>query len=85
LGGFTAEENDSNPGAQLLVDTHATVVADPAWDLYAYAIRRFGPKPTLIEWDNDIPALSTLLDEAARADAVAAGALTPEPRRVVAR
>jgi uncharacterized protein (UPF0276 family) len=69
----------------LLVDTHATVVAEPAWDLYAYAIRRFGPKPTLIEWDNDIPPLPTLLGEAARADEVAAGALTPEARRVVAR
>jgi uncharacterized protein (UPF0276 family) len=84
LGGFTAEEDDANPGAQLLVDTHATVVAEPAWDLYAYAIRRFGPKPTLIEWDNDIPPLPTLLGEAARADEVAAGATTPEARRVVA-
>jgi uncharacterized protein (UPF0276 family) len=85
LGGFTAEEDDANPGAQLLVDTHATVVAEPAWDLYAYAIRRFGPKPTLIEWDNDIPPLPTLLGEAARADEVAAGAIAREARRVVAR
>ena len=85
LGGFTAEEDDANPGAQLLVDTHATVVAEPAWDLYAYAIRRFGPKPTLIEWDNDIPPLPTLLGEAARADEVAAGAIAREARHVVAR
>lgn len=85
LGGFTAEEDDANPGAQLLVDTHATVVAEPAWELYAYAIRRFGPKPTLIEWDNDIPPLPTLLGEAARADEVAAGAITREARRGVAR
>jgi hypothetical protein len=85
LGGFTAEEDDANPGAQLLVDTHATVVAKPVWDLYAYAIRRFGPKPTLIEWDNDIPALPTLLNEAARADEVAARAIAPEAGRVVAR
>ena len=85
LGGFTAEEDDANPGAQLLVDTHATVVAEPTWDLYAYAIRRFGPKPTLIEWDNDIPALPTLLGEAVRADKVAAGMTSPEARRAVAR
>jgi uncharacterized protein (UPF0276 family) len=84
LGGFTAEEDDANPGAELLVDTHATLIAEPVWDLYAYAIRRFGPKATLIEWDNDIPPLPTLLGEAARADEVAAGATHPEARRVVA-
>lgn len=85
LGGFTPEEDEANPGAQLLVDTHATVVAEAAWELYAYAIRRFGPKPTLIEWDNDIPPLPTLLGEAARADRIAAGAIIPEARRAVAR
>lgn len=85
LGGFTPEEDEAQPGAELLVDTHATVVAEPAWDLYAHAIRRFGPKPTLIERDNDIPPLPTLLGEAARADEVAARAMTPEAHRVVAR
>ena len=85
LGGFTYEEDEANPGAELLVDTHATVVAEPAWDLYAYAIRRFGPKPTLIEWDNDIPPLAILLGEAARADEVAAQAIAPEARRAAAR
>jgi hypothetical protein len=72
LGGFTPEPDEANPGAELLVDTHATAVAEPAWELYAYAVRRFGPKPTLIEWDNDIPPLATLLAEAARADATVA-------------
>jgi uncharacterized protein (UPF0276 family) len=85
LGGFTYEDDEANPGAELLVDTHATVVAEPAWDLYAYAIRRFGPKPTLIEWDNDIPPLAILLGEAARADEVAAQAIAPEARRAAAR
>ena len=42
-----------------------------AWDLYAYALQRFGSKPTLIEWDNDIPPIETLLAEAAKADAIA--------------
>jgi len=85
LGGFTYEDDEANPGAELLVDTHATVVAEPAWDLYAYAIRRFGPKPTLIEWDNNIPPLAILLGEAARADEVAAQAIAPEARRAAAR
>jgi uncharacterized protein (UPF0276 family) len=74
LGGFSAEDDEANPGATLLVDTHGSVIADQAWDLYAYASRRFGPKPTLIEWDNDIPPLEVLLGEADRADAVAAAA-----------
>ena len=78
LGGFSAEDDEANPGATLLVDTHASGIADQAWDLYAYASRRFGPKPTLIEWDNDIPPLEILLGEADRADAVAAAATAPE-------
>lgn len=67
LGGFTPEDDPARPGTTLLVDTHATGVAEPVWDLYAHAIGRFGPKPTLIEWDVDIPPLDTLLKEAERA------------------
>ena len=74
LGGFTREEDQATPGANVLIDTHATRGADAAWELYAYAIDRFGQRPTLIEWDNDIPALATLLDEARRADAIAESA-----------
>ncbi len=85
LGGFTPEEDEGNPGQELLIDTHATVVAEAAWNLYAYAIRRFGPKPTLIEWDNDIPPLATLMGEAARADVIAAKTIGPEVHRAVAR
>ena len=70
LGGFSIEEDES--GADVIVDTHAAPIADAAWELYAYALRRFGGHPTLIEWDSDLPALSTLLAEAARAEAVAA-------------
>jgi hypothetical protein len=42
------------------------------WDLYRAALARFGNVPTLIEWDTDLPALDVLLDEAARADGIAA-------------
>jgi uncharacterized protein len=75
LGGFTQEDDEANPGTTLLVDTHASAIADAVWDLYAHAIRRFGRKPTIIEWDNEIPPLVTLLGEAARADSVVAQAL----------
>ena len=54
-----------------LIDTHGSPVSDPVWSLYADACRRFGPKPTLIEWDTDLPALDVLLSEAARASAIA--------------
>jgi uncharacterized protein (UPF0276 family) len=53
----------------LLVDHHGERVADAVWRLYEAALERFGPIPTLIEWDTDIPALEVLLEEAAKADA----------------
>lgn len=53
---------------ELLVDTHGTRVAAPVWALYRRALARFGPRPTLIEWDTDLPELDVLLDEAAIAD-----------------
>lgn len=72
LAGFDA----SGP---CLIDTHGTRVAPPVWALYRATIERFGAKPTLIEWDTDLPALDVLQDEAAiaqsileEADAVAA-------------
>jgi uncharacterized protein (UPF0276 family) len=73
LGGFTPEEDEANPGGELWVDTHASRLTDPAWQLYDYAIRRFGTKPTLIEWDAEIPPLETLVSEASRADQIARG------------
>jgi uncharacterized protein len=47
----------------LLIDTHDTAVAQPVWDLYRHAARRFGQIPTMIERDGDIPALGQLLAE----------------------
>lgn len=52
----------------LLVDTHGAPVCDDVWSLYDAALVRFGHRPTLIEWDSDIPPLDVLLGEAARAD-----------------
>jgi len=54
-----------------LIDTHGSLVCDPVWSLYEEACRRFGAKPTLIEWDTDLPALDVLLSQAAQADAIA--------------
>jgi uncharacterized protein len=60
LAGFDAD-------GLCLIDTHGARVAPAVWELYRATIERFGPKPTLIEWDTDIPALDVLLDEAAKA------------------
>jgi hypothetical protein len=86
LGGFSAEDDAATPGgAQILIDTHGTVIAEPVWQLYAYTLRRFGATPTLIEWDNDIPELDTLCSEVQRANTVAAEALTDTNAHVAAR
>ena len=50
-----------------LIDNHGARVAPAVWDLYRATIDRFGARPTLIEWDTDLPALEVLLDEAATA------------------
>lgn len=56
--------------AGCLIDTHGKPVADAVWALYREAIRRFGPRPTLIEWDTDIPPLAVLLAERDKAQAI---------------
>ena len=55
----------------ILIDDHGSRVAKPVWELYAAALRRFGPVPTLIEWDTNLPALAVLLDEARHAEELA--------------
>ena len=46
-----------------IIDTHDQPISEPVWALYEYAIRRFGPLPTLIERDDNLPPLAALLDE----------------------
>jgi len=59
---------------RLLIDTHGARIAHPVWNLYAATIARIGARPTLIEWDADIPDLPLLLGEAALAQSVLDGA-----------
>ncbi|HXJ83317.1 MAG TPA: DUF692 domain-containing protein [Candidatus Methylomirabilis sp.] len=68
LAGHSQNEAD---GHTVLIDDHGSPVADPVWDLYRRALRRFGPVPTLIEWDTHLPALDVLLGEADIADQLA--------------
>ncbi len=75
LAGFTRKGSLPVP---LLIDSHSRRVDEAVWDLYAGAIALFGPVPTLIEWDQDIPELQVLQDEPARPQGV------PDARRALA-
>jgi uncharacterized protein (UPF0276 family) len=55
-------------GDTLRIDDHASRVFSEVWSLYEIALRRFGPAPTLIEWDNNVPPFDILLEEAHHAD-----------------
>jgi uncharacterized protein len=68
LGGHD-EDLDAH-GARLLIDSHGTEVVDQVWALYRQTIALSGPRPTLIEWDNDVPDWTVLAAEAARAAAI---------------
>lgn len=57
-------------GGEIRIDDHGSRVCDDVWALYAFAIRRFGHVPSLIEWDTDVPPLAVLLEEAAKADQI---------------
>jgi uncharacterized protein (UPF0276 family) len=57
-------------GGTLRIDDHASQIAPEVWRLYERALRLFGPVPTLVEWDNNIPALAVLLAEATKASAL---------------
>jgi len=85
LGGFSVEADAASPDGEVLIDTHSAPIAPAVWDLYAHALRRFGPQPTLIEWDNDLPMLDTLVAEAARAEVVASSVANEVRRDAVAR
>ena len=64
----------------LLLDGHGSPVADEVWALFCEAIRRVGEVPVLVEWDNDIPSLDRVLDEAEVARCLLHGQLDPDCR-----
>jgi len=65
LGGHSADWDDH--GARLLIDDHGAPVINPVWALLDEVLESTGPKPVLIEWDNDVPDWPVLEAEAARA------------------
>ncbi len=61
LAGHSVDDNDGDP---ILIDSHGARVSDEVWTLYERLIRRIGPRPTLVEWDTDLPDWSVLREEA---------------------
>lgn len=64
LAGYSVQRFDD---CEVLVDTHSRSVTAPVWSLYEAALERIGCRPTLIEWDHDLPELDVLLAEAGKA------------------
>jgi uncharacterized protein len=86
LAGHSAMETSSGT---VLIDDHGSEVSLPVWSLYHRALEHFGPLPSLIEWDNDLPSLYVLLKEAGKGRALlehweaTRASSVPEPRDLV--
>jgi uncharacterized protein len=65
LGGH--DEDVDGHGEPLLIDSHGKPIVDPVWQLYAHTVALGGVKPTLIEWDNDVPDWPILAAQASEA------------------
>jgi len=64
LAGHSMNDVD---GRTILIDDHGSRVPEPVWQLYARTLERGGPRPTLVEWDTNLPDLTVLLEEASTA------------------
>ncbi|RJO64909.1 MAG: DUF692 domain-containing protein [Myxococcales bacterium] len=65
-----------------LIDTHGRRIKPEVYDLYVYALSKTGPKWTLLEWDNDIPPLKTLLAENGHVRKAGEGVFSQRPAAV---
>ena len=79
LAGYGDDSDDA--GLPLLVDAHNSPVREAVWALYRDAVRRLGPTPTLVEWDNDLPQWPVLLGEARRVETAMAASAGRETER----
>jgi uncharacterized protein (UPF0276 family) len=86
LAGHSRQEVE---GIELRIDDHGSPVMTEVWALYRATLARIGPRPTLIEWDSEIPSLNVLLAESVKADNLLseirqAGALAGKGRHAAA-
>ena len=82
LAGHARENHDSGP---LLIDDHGSMVSDVTWRLYRRFLARAGAKPTLIEWDSDIPEYDVLMAEVAKVENMLGDQQASEARHALAR
>jgi uncharacterized protein len=68
LAGHTVRQ--LNDGAKLRIDDHGSAVEPAVWALFRQAVLRFGARPTMIEWDSNIPPLDVLVEQADQASAI---------------
>ncbi len=81
LAGHT---HQSHGDATLKIDDHGSPVSDQVWEGYTTFITRGGPRPTLIEWDSNIPDLKILIEEAEKASRLLNAITLKEPSHVLA-
>lgn len=74
---------DARMGERLLIDTHGAEIAEPVWRLYERFVGRIGPRPTLIERDENIPSFKALMQERTRAAHVLTRAGSSQRKAVV--
>jgi hypothetical protein len=67
---LAGHEHGGTADHPLLIDTHGAAVTDGVWALYKVVLNQIGPRPTMIEWDSDVPSLEVLLEEAGRAQRI---------------
>lgn len=72
---------DTTDHGEVRIDDHGSPVCDAVWQLYRETVASIGRRPTLIEWDNDVPDLEVLLGEAGRARKAAVAASAHESFR----
>jgi uncharacterized protein len=65
---LAGHSRDGDPDSNLLIDTHGTPIDDAVWSLYETTIARIGPRPTLLERDDDVPVFDELMAERDRID-----------------
>jgi len=77
LAGFSTSNIN---GKEVMIDSHNRPVIPAVWDLYRKAVSHLGLKPTIIEWDSDLPSLETLCLEAYRAETIMREIYVPAKR-----
>lgn len=73
LAGHTYDET-----GQIIIDTHDQPVRREVWDLYAESVRLLGPVSTMIERDDNIPALAEVIEELEQAKSIQAEILSQQ-------